>query len=548
MMRKDKMFKHSMYMIRRSIVDTLPYVFILIFSLAVATTSNATVASNWVKQIIGTQSRPVYSFVKDIDGDGDLDVVSTTNQHPGLQPSEVAWWQNRLNEGQSWDMIIIRLRTDEGHVDGATGVIIDDIDNDGRQDIIVASGEIGGMQGGVCWFKAPEDPTQGGAAWQRLDIDTTLANTYVKIYTIDINEDGWKDLIVSGLYGAVLFINPGSPDNGSAVWEKWLLPADTGVGMYLDDINEDGQIEVVNSLQLVSGNISWFDISYEAGETVFNRTMIASGVNSPFDVCSLRVNDDAHHDVVVSALNKYDPEDPGRLYWYKAPLTTGDPWIQYTISDNIEAADVYPGDIDGDGRSDFIVSVLGGLKISWFSNELSNDDIVWSEHVLDDYILIPGDITLIDVDGDGDLDVVTTSFYGNEVVWYENKIPGSTTTTTTVPSTTTTSIPPTLVTLEAINAVPGHAAVTLIWHTASEIDNAGFNIFRADRENGAYIKINDLLIPAQGAPAQGASYTYRDNSVKNRKKYFYKIEDIDLNGTSTMHGPVSATPRLMYGL
>jgi len=36
--------------------------------------------------------------------------------------------------------------------------------------------------------------------------------------------------------------------------------------------------------------------------------------------------------------------------------------------------------------------------------------------------------------------------------------------------------------------------------------------------------------------------------VQNRKTYYYKLEDIDLNGTSTMHEPVSATPRLIYGV
>ena len=35
--------------------------------------------------------------------------------------------------------------------------------------------------------------------------------------------------------------------------------------------------------------------------------------------------------------------------------------------------------------------------------------------------------------------------------------------------------------------------------------------------------------------------------LQNRKTYYYKLEDIDINGTATMHGPVSATPRLIYG-
>jgi hypothetical protein len=126
---------------------------------------------------------------------------------------------------------------------------------------------------------------------------------------------------------------------------------------------------------------------------------------------------------------------------------------------------------------------------------------------------------------------------------------GAVTTTTTVPpttsSSTTTTVPPTVVSLIEFDAIAGNRVVTLVWSTASEIDNAGFNLYRSETEEGNYIKINDSLIPAQGSSTQGASYEFVDREVKNRKTYYYKLEDIDLNGESTMHGPVSATPRLL---
>ena len=90
--------------------------------------------------------------------------------------------------------------------------------------------------------------------------------------------------------------------------------------------------------------------------------------------------------------------------------------------------------------------------------------------------------------------------------------------------------------------------VILSWSTGSEIDTAGFNIYRADVENGNYSKINTSLIPAEGSPTRGASYEFTDTDVQNRKIYFYKLEDIDLNGKSIKHGPVSAAPRLIYGI
>jgi len=119
-------------------------------------------------------------------------------------------------------------------------------------------------------------------------------------------------------------------------------------------------------------------------------------------------------------------------------------------------------------------------------------------------------------------------------------------TTTTV--STTTTVPPTLVTLIDFNAVAGNSTVSLVWSTAGEIDNAGFNLYRSTSEDGEYIKINDSLISAQGSSSQGASYEFIDKNVKNRKTYYYKLEDIDLNGTATMYEPVSATPRWWYGM
>jgi hypothetical protein len=107
---------------------------------------------------------------------------------------------------------------------------------------------------------------------------------------------------------------------------------------------------------------------------------------------------------------------------------------------------------------------------------------------------------------------------------------------------------PTVIDLSSFTVTPQASKVILKWSTEAEIENAGFNIYRSTSESGEYIKINYELIPAKGSPTQGESYEFTDNTVQNRKSYYFKLEDIDLNGKSTMHGPVSATPRLIYGI
>jgi hypothetical protein len=105
---------------------------------------------------------------------------------------------------------------------------------------------------------------------------------------------------------------------------------------------------------------------------------------------------------------------------------------------------------------------------------------------------------------------------------------------------------PTLITLSSFTATPSDRSVILEWTTASEIDNAGFNIYRAESEDWEYVKINAALIPAEGSPTQGAVYQFIDDDVKNRTTYYYKLEELNLSGMSTMHGPVSATVKRVY--
>ncbi|CAN2041445.1 hypothetical protein GMMP15_470001 [Candidatus Magnetomoraceae bacterium gMMP-15] len=70
------------------------------------------------------------------------------------------------------------------------------------------------------------------------------------------------------------------------------------------------------------------------------------------------------------------------------------------------------------------------------------------------------------------------------------------------------------------------------WQTATEIETAGFNIFRADSENGQYSKITETFIPNTGGAIIGASYSFTDTTAKNGSTYFYKLEEIENNSTT----------------
>jgi hypothetical protein len=101
---------------------------------------------------------------------------------------------------------------------------------------------------------------------------------------------------------------------------------------------------------------------------------------------------------------------------------------------------------------------------------------------------------------------------------------------------------PTAITLISFTARGSADSITLNWQTGTEINNAGFNIYRATSKNGSYTqKINDQLIVAKGDPVSGDSYTYTDTSVAKGIIYYYKLQDVQFDGMVDWHGPVSAT-------
>ncbi|MFC1591221.1 DUF1566 domain-containing protein [Thermodesulfobacteriota bacterium] len=101
----------------------------------------------------------------------------------------------------------------------------------------------------------------------------------------------------------------------------------------------------------------------------------------------------------------------------------------------------------------------------------------------------------------------------------------------------------TLVELSVLEAEPGDKRVNLFWRTDSELDNTGFNVWRAE----GFKKVNDDMIPGEGTPSMGADYDFLDDWVLNGRRYFYMLEDVDTEGISTFHGPVKAVPRKWSG-
>ena len=101
---------------------------------------------------------------------------------------------------------------------------------------------------------------------------------------------------------------------------------------------------------------------------------------------------------------------------------------------------------------------------------------------------------------------------------------------------------PTAITLASFDAAPQGNAILVTWETAMELDNVGFNLYRSETEEGPYAQLNEMLIPPQfPGEVMGGYYEWLDTDVQPGATYYYKLEDLDVKGVSTFHGPVSAT-------
>ncbi len=100
--------------------------------------------------------------------------------------------------------------------------------------------------------------------------------------------------------------------------------------------------------------------------------------------------------------------------------------------------------------------------------------------------------------------------------------------------------PPLAVTLASFDAQAMVDHILLSWETVSEMNNAGFNLYRSASPAAP----EELLafVPSQApGSTQGASYSYEDAEVAPGETWYYWLEDVDLNGATALHGPVSAT-------
>ena len=102
----------------------------------------------------------------------------------------------------------------------------------------------------------------------------------------------------------------------------------------------------------------------------------------------------------------------------------------------------------------------------------------------------------------------------------------------------------TAVDLISFTATHYHDGLWLTWQTGDEVDNLGFNVYRA--QDGPKLRLNASLIAGSALRVgngthlvAGGNYAWSDESGNAQAQYW--LEDVDVDGTSTWHGPIQVT-------
>jgi hypothetical protein len=95
--------------------------------------------------------------------------------------------------------------------------------------------------------------------------------------------------------------------------------------------------------------------------------------------------------------------------------------------------------------------------------------------------------------------------------------------------------------LAVLTLLAGCAApVRVTWKTETEMNTAGFNLYRSTSPDGPFTeKVNEQLIPPSADPLTGKEYTYVDTSARSGVTYYYQLQEVERTGNVNKFGPIT---------
>lgn len=343
------------------------------------------VAPDW-KEISLAPERaqsPIHSETLDCDGDGDLDFVGAE-----YSPGVIYWLEcPKRPESDPW-----RWRLIDSQVNGIHGLLVGDVDGDGRPDLLANSGQ-------------PKGPLANSVVYYRTPADAKSRAGDDQVGPFAANRDAEK-----------------AAHEGKVFWPRTVVAQGDAPGLShylgLGDVNGDGRPDIATAAkggeQDPSGKGEWFaywEAPADPRSDHWQKRIVGEKFAGATNILSADVDGDGKNDWIASCGHGFG------LFWFKNRLAAGASWKAHPINPLPEGChDLQVGDFDGDGDID-AASVAKDTKLALvFWNDGRGS---FTTHIIGrDQAAY--DLRAIDLDGDSDLDLLVAGQESRNVVWYEN--------------------------------------------------------------------------------------------------------------------------------
>jgi hypothetical protein len=233
-------------------------------------------------------------------------------------------------------------------------------------------------------------------------------------YPADIDEDGDIDVaVVSRIGGKIAWFdnNGGSPP---IFTERIVGYSNDARGVFVTDVDGDGEPDILTTSALGGREVIWWESDGAVPPNFSKHTIPVNGYDW-FPVFATDLDDDGDIDVLSASM--WDD----KIAWYENDGGSPPEFFQRVISTNVDqASHVTAADVDGDGDIDVLSgSNRSDYKIAWFENG-GNLPPSFTEQIITNTAGHPLFTFPTDVDDDGDTDVLATDMYADKLVWYDN--------------------------------------------------------------------------------------------------------------------------------
>jgi len=334
-------------------------------------------------------------FIADIDNDNDQDIVGAA-----INSNEVTWWRNDGGYPIQWTKEVI-----DDNCGGAIYLSVEDINGDGYLDVIATAA----IAHQVCWWSnSGEVPIQ----WTKHLIVSNYTEAH-GVMAIDLDKDEKMDIVSTA--AALNKISWWKNETGTGL--SWIEQSIDNNFNYTQsvcagDFNLDGNTDIV-AAALYANQIAWYN--NDGGTPIqWTKQAIANGFYMAHSVEVCEINGDSLPDVLGAAYGANEI-----AYWQNMggnPIT----WEKHSIDNSYSGPlEVCAADLDSDGDVDVAATAGIGGAIAWWSNEGGNP-IQWVRHTIAANFYDAWPICLVDIDNDGDIDIVAGSSSLDEIRLWEN--------------------------------------------------------------------------------------------------------------------------------